>query len=227
MAGSLVHMNPLSPNPRTTIRRIPERGSYDRALVYAILDEGLLASVGFALDGQPYVLPMAYARWQDEIVLHGAAASRLLKQGAARVPLCVTVTLLDGLVLARSAFHHSMNYRSAVILGVARELTDPTEKRAALAALVEHVLAGRSASARPANDKELAATRVLALPIEEASAKVRTGGPLDDEEDLAVMAWAGHLPLALGAGPPIPDARAPVLAGPPENLVQYRRPGRP
>jgi uncharacterized protein len=199
-------METLPPTARTTIRRIPGRGSYDRALLYAILDEGLVASVGFCVEGQPYVIPMAYARRGDELVLHGASASRLLKTGAAQLPLCVTVTLLDGLVLARSAFHHSMNYRSAVVLGQAREIAGPEEKRAALNALVEHVLRGRSEQARPPNDKELAATRVLALPIQEASAKSRSGGPLDDPEDLDRACWAGHIPLRLTAGDPVSDA---------------------
>jgi nitroimidazol reductase NimA-like FMN-containing flavoprotein (pyridoxamine 5'-phosphate oxidase superfamily) len=223
MPRRILAMDPLKPTPRTTIHRLPARGSYDRALVHRILDEGLYASVGFVVDGQPFVIPVVYGRLGDQIVLHGAAASRMLKHGGAGHPLCVTVTLVDGLVLARSAFHHSINYRSVVVLGVARELTDHAEKNAALTAIVNHMLAGRWDEARPPTEKELNATRVLCLPIDEASAKVRTGGPIDDEEDLVVPCWAGHLPIQLTAGAPVPDARAPVLAPVPPALLDYRR----
>ncbi len=153
------------------------------------------------------MIPMAYGRRGDELILHGAQASRLLRAGAAGTPLCVTVTLVDGLVLARSAFHHSLNYRSVVVFGVARELTDAGEKAAALAAVVEHLLPGRFAAVRPPNAKELAATRVLVLPIETASAKRRTGGPLDDAEDEGWPCWAGEIPLALTAQPPRPTTQ--------------------
>jgi nitroimidazol reductase NimA-like FMN-containing flavoprotein (pyridoxamine 5'-phosphate oxidase superfamily) len=215
-------LDSFSPTPRTTLRRIPARGSYDRALVHGILDEGLVASVGFCVEGQPYVLPMAYCRRGDQLVLHGASASRLLKIGARGLPLCVTVTLLDGLVLARSAFHQSMNYRSVVVLGNACEIDAAEEKRAALDALLEHLLPGRSTEVRPPSDKELAATRVLQLPIEEVSAKSRTGGPLDDEEDLQWPAWAGLVPLRLTAGTPVPDPKG--ACGPlPAGLAPYRR----
>jgi nitroimidazol reductase NimA-like FMN-containing flavoprotein (pyridoxamine 5'-phosphate oxidase superfamily) len=215
-------MDPLLPTARTTLHRKPDRGSHDRALVYAILDEGLYAAVGFVDDGQPFVMPMAYARVGDRLVLHGARASRALARAADGMPVCVTVTLLDGLVLARSAMHHSLNYRSVLVLGRARELADADDKRAAMAALVEHVVPGRTAEVRPPSDKELAATRVLALPIEEASAKCRGGGPLDDAGDLAVPCWAGQLPLGLcPTGAPIPDGD--VLRPVPAALAGYRR----
>jgi uncharacterized protein len=214
-------MDDVVRSQRSTVRRIPARARYDRATIDAILDEGLIASVGFVHQQQPFVMPMAYARRGGEILLHGARASRALGAGAAGVPLCVTVTLLDGLVLARSAFHHSLNYRSVVILGTAREIREVDEKRAALVAVVEHVLAGRAAEVRPPDDNELAATRVLALPIAEASAKVRQGGPIDDERDLTQRCWAGHLPLALQpAGPPVPDG---AQGPPPPALVHFRR----
>jgi nitroimidazol reductase NimA-like FMN-containing flavoprotein (pyridoxamine 5'-phosphate oxidase superfamily) len=206
---------------RTRVLRVPARARYDRATVDAILDEGLVAAVGFCQGDQPFVIPMAYARRGDQLLLHGARASRTLGQGADGVPLCVTVTLLDGIVLARSAFHHSLNYRSVVILGAAREITAVPEKQAALQAIVDHYLAGRSGEVRPPDDKELAATCVLALPIREASAKVRTGGPLDDERDLHQACWAGHLPLALiPSGPPIADG---AQGPPPPALREYRR----
>ena len=213
----------INPTARTQIRRLPARGSYDRALIHAILDEGLVCHVGFELEGQPYVIPMVYARHDDRLILHGAPASRMLKAGAAGTAMCATVTLIDGLVFARSAFHHSMNYRSVVVLGVAREVTDPSEKRAALDALVEHLARGRSRETRPPSDKELASTRVLALPITEASAKARTGGPVDDDEDLALPYWAGHVPLRLVAGEPVDDPRAPVRAPVPAWAPSYQR----
>jgi uncharacterized protein len=215
-------MDTLTPTPRTTLHRVPARGSYDRALVYGILDEGLWAAVGFVADGQPFVIPMAYARLGDELLLHGARASRLLGQ-AASAPICVTVTLLDGLVLARSAFSHSLNYRSVVVLGQARAVTTPEEKRAAMNALCDHVLRGRAQEARPPNEKELNATALLALPITEASAKVRQGGPRDEEEDLAWPCWAGHLPLRLAAGAPVPDPVAPPALPLPPALARYER----
>jgi nitroimidazol reductase NimA-like FMN-containing flavoprotein (pyridoxamine 5'-phosphate oxidase superfamily) len=220
------HMEPSNTfpaTPKTTIRRIPARGSYDRQLAYSILDEALICSVGFVLGGEPYVIPMAFARWDDRIVLHGAPASRLLGTLAAGVRICATVTLLDGLVLARSAFHHSMNYRSVVVLGTAVEIRDPDEKRVALAKLVDHVLPGRSQSARAPDEKELVSTRVLVMPIEEASVKVRAGGPLDDEKDASIPCWSGHVPLALTTLPPVPDLKYPPAAPLPSELLGYRR----
>lgn len=186
------------------MRRLSQRGSYDRALVHAILDEALVCHVGFVHEGQPYVIPMAFARIGERLVMHGAVANRTLGVLATGAPVCVTVTLLDGLVLARSAFHHSMNYRCVVALGTARELTDEAEKREAFDALVERVRPGRSREARPANAEELRTTRVLALDLEEVSAKVRSGPPRDDPEDLDLPCWAGVVPLALTAGEPVP-----------------------
>ncbi|HVW32229.1 MAG TPA: pyridoxamine 5'-phosphate oxidase family protein [Acidimicrobiia bacterium] len=192
------------PTSRTEIRRHPERGDHRDATVAAILDEGLVAHVGIAVDGQPYVIPMIYARRGATLYLHGSPASRLLRAMKKTVPVCVTVTLLDGLVLAKSAFHHSMNYRSVVVLGEAQEVTDPAEKRAAFAALVDHAVPGRSAEARPPNPKETAGTIVLALPLGEASAKIRTGPPIDDEADRPLPVWAGVIPLRLERGTPVP-----------------------
>ncbi len=207
--------------PLHRIRRLPQRGSYDRDVVDAILDEGLVCSVGIVAAGQPIVIPMAYVRRGDEIILHGAQASRLLAAGAGGAPICVSVTLLDGVVLARSAFHHSMNYRSAVLFGTARELIEPAEKTAALAALIEHVLPGRWAAVRSPSPKELAATRVLAMSIDAASAKRRAGGPLDDAEDLDRPGWAGEIPLALSAGTPRPTTQGRPPGPPPAEIAGY------
>jgi nitroimidazol reductase NimA-like FMN-containing flavoprotein (pyridoxamine 5'-phosphate oxidase superfamily) len=219
-------MPSLSPTARTTFHRYPGRGSYDRALIDAILDEALVCHVGFCDEGQPYVLPMNFARVGDAIYLHGSAVSRLLVELRRGAPVCATVTLLDGLVLARAAFRHSMNYRSVVMLGVAREVTAADEKRAALAAIVEHVLPGRSAAVRGPSEAELASTLVLALPIAEASAKVRAGPPLDAEDDLGIPCWAGEIPLRLTAGPPRPDPTLPPGVEVPETVSGYDRPPR-
>jgi hypothetical protein len=214
------------PTPRTTVRRLPDRARYDRDTVHAILDEGLVCHVGFVADGQPFVVPATYARWEDRLVIHGSAASRMVKALAGGAPACVSVTLLDGLVLARSGFHHSMNYRSVVVVGTATEITDPAEKLRALDAIVEHVAPGRVASVRPPSANELRATRVVTLPLDEASAKVRTGPPKDDEADYALTVWAGEIPLGLQPGPPIADPRlAPGIAVPPE-VARWRRPRR-
>jgi hypothetical protein len=210
--------------PRSTVRRLPDRARYDRATVNAILDEGLVCHVGFEDEGQPYVIPSVYARQGDRLVIHGSAASRMVKVLAAGAPACVTVTLLDGLVLARSAFHHSMNYRSVVVLGRAREIVDPDEKRRALEAVVEHVAPGRAGSVRAPNGKELRATRVVAIPLDEASAKVRTGPPKDDEEDYELPVWAGELPLRLQPLALVPDPRlGPAIPTPP-HVTGWRRP---
>lgn len=192
------------PTPRTTVHRLPRRATYDRAAIDAILDEAFVAHVGIVDGGQPFVIPMAYVRVGDAVYLHGAIASRLLKNAASAPTLCCTVTLLDGLVLAKSAFHHSMNYRSVVVLGQGRAVVGP-EKDQALAALVDKLEAGRSAHARAPNDKELAATAVVALGLSEASAKVREGGPLDDPDDLALPVPAGVVPLALVRGAFVPS----------------------
>ena len=205
---------------RTRVRRLPERAAYDRATVHAILDEGFLCHVGFVVDDQPYVIPTGYARAGDTLYLHGSTGSRLgLRPGMA---VCVTVPLLDGLVLARSAFHPSMNYRSVMAIGRTRPVTDPGEKEAALRALVEHIVPGRSDEVRGPDRGELAATAVLALPLAEVSAKVRTGPPKDDDPDYDLPTWAGVLPLALTPGRPVPD---PVLPTP-GHVGSWSRPTR-
>lgn len=213
----------LTPTERTTLHRRPARGSYDVATVHTILDEALICHVGFAAEGQPYVLPTTHARIGDQLYIHGAVGGRFLKTVKGGIPVCVTVTLIDALVLARSAFHHSMNYRSVVVLGTATEVTDPVVKRRAFDALIEHVVRGRSAQVRGANEQELKATTVLSLPIVEASAKIRTGPPIDDEDDYAVPCWAGLVPVSLEARSPIADPKlSPGIALPPQ-VAAYRR----
>jgi len=191
---------------RTRLKRLPKRGVFDRAAVYDILDEGFVCHVGFVVDGQPFVIPTGYARVGDEIYLHGSAASRMVRSLTTGLDVCVTVTLVDGLVLARSAFHHSMNYRSVMILGQARLVTDCEEKTEALRAFTSHIVPDRWDTLRPVTSQELLGTSVLALPIEEASAKVRSGPPVDDEEDLQWPVWAGVVPLSLQSSSPEPDA---------------------
>ena len=193
---------------RTTLKRLPERGSHEREVIDAILDEGLICHLGVVDgEGRPFVVPTIHAREGDTLYLHGSPASRALRTARdGGIDVCVTVTLLDGLVLARSAFHHSMNYRSAVVYGRATKVEDPVEKSRALTRLVEHVLAGRAAGSREPNEHELRSTLVLSLPIEEASAKVRAGGPVDDDEDMDLAVWAGHVPLSVVAGAPVADA---------------------
>src|SRR5215212_5468296 len=191
--------------PRTTVRRLAARGVYDRGAIYAILDAALICHVGFVVEGQPVVIPTIHTRVDDTLYFHGSAASRMLRSLRNGVEACVTVTLLDGLVLARSAFHHSMNYRSVVVMGQGREVTDVDEKRRALDALVEHVVPGRAAMVRPPTESELRQTLVIAIPLAEASAKVRTGPPLDDAPDYALDVWAGVVPLALVKGEPVRD----------------------
>ena len=193
------------PTDRTSLRRLPERARYDTETVDAILDEGFICHVAFVVHGQPYALPTGYARIGETLYLHGSTGSRLGLRPA--MDVCVTVTLLDGIVLARSAFHHSFQYRSVMVLGRTQLVTDVSEKEAALDALVEHFMPGRTADARAGSRRELAATAVLAVPLEEVSAKVRTGDPKDDEEDYALPVWAGILPLALTPGDPVPDSR--------------------
>jgi len=216
----------VRPTPRSTVRRLPDRARYDRATVDAILDEGLVCHVGFVDEGQPFVIPSVYALQGDHLVIHGSAASRMVRVLAAGTPACVTVTLLDGLVLARSEFHHSMNYRSVVVLGRAREIVDPDEKRRALEAIVEHVTPGRAGSVRPPNEKELRATRVVAISLDEASAKVRSGPPKDDEDDYALPVWAGELPLRLEPLAPVPDSHPGPAVPPPPHVTGWRRPRR-
>jgi hypothetical protein len=206
---------------RTTLKRLPKRGTYDRDTLYAILDEALICHVGFVVNDAPVVIPTIHWRHEDTLYFHGSAASRMLRSLREGVEACVTVTLLDGLVLARSAFHHSMNYRSAVVFGTAREVTDREEKLRALDALVEHVVRGRSAEVRGPNESELRQTMLLALPIEEASAKIRTGPPIDDEEDYGLPVWAGVLPARLEFGSAIPDERSAATI--PDYVTRYAR----
>ena len=191
---------------RTKVRRLANRGNYDRETVHSILDEALVCHVGFVVDGAPVVIPTIHWREGDELYFHGSAASRMLRALKSGVEACVTVTLIDGLVLARSAFHHSMNYRSVVIFGEAR-VVEGDEKLRALDSLIEHITPDRARDVRPPNEIELKQTLVLALPLDEASAKIRTGGPVDDEEDYALPVWAGVVPLKLTAGEPIPDEK--------------------
>lgn len=202
-------MSTYAQTRRTRLHRIPARGTYDRDAVHAILDEALVCHLGFVADGQPFVLPTTFVRDGEDLFVHGSAASRMLRSLRDGVPACLTVMLLDGLVLAQSAFHHSMNYRSVVVLGLAREVVDEGEKLRALNRLVDKVSPGRSAQVRPPSDKELKATSVLALPLNEVSAKVRIGAPLDDAEDMALPVWAGVVPVRLQAGEPRPDEDAP------------------
>lgn len=196
-----------APSQRTRVRRAPARADYERATIDAILDEALIAHVGFAVDGQPYVIPTLVARVDDTVYLHGSAASRLIRTLSAGTPACLTVTLIDGIVLARSAFHHSMNYRSVVVLGEARLVCDPDEMLAALEAFTEAVVPGRWEEVRAPNPKELKGTSVLAMTLDEASAKARTGAPVDDEEDYALDVWAGVIPVKLAAEAPVDDPR--------------------
>jgi hypothetical protein len=205
---------------RTKVRRLGNRGNYDRETVHAILDEALVCHVGFVAEGAPVVIPTIHWREDDTLYVHGSAASRMLRSLKDGVDTCVTVTLVDGLVLARSAFHHSMNYRSVVVFGKARAV-DGDEKLRALDSLVEHVVRGRSQEIRPPNERELRQTLVLALPPDEASAKIRTGGPVDDEEDYALPVWAGVVPLKLTPGEAIADVG--VVADAPEYVKRYAR----
>ena len=209
------------PTSRTRVIREPDRGVYDRETVYRILDEGFLCHVGFSIDGQPFVIPTSYGRHGSNLHIHGSAASRMLRQMKQDVPVCVTVTLLDGLVLARSVFNHSMNYRSVVILGNATLVDDPDEKLTALRVLAEHIIPGRWDDARQPNERELKATSVLRVPIEEFSAKVRTGLPIDDEEDYSFPTWAGVIPLETIVGTPINDPRLDSGRAIPDYVQNY------
>lgn len=213
----------FSPTERTTLKRLPKRGVYDRDVVYGILDEALICHVGFTMNDRPIVIPTGFGRVHDRLYIHGSQASRMLRTVGVGIDVCITVTLLDGLVLARSAFHHSMNYRSVVIFGRASVIEDREEKLAALVAFSEHVIPGRWAEVREPTEQELKATTVLALPLAEVSAKVRTGPPLDDEEDYALPVWAGVIPLRLTAGAPTPDPRLPENIKPPASAINYKR----
>ncbi len=200
-------MDTYTPTERTQVKRLPKRAVYDQAQVHAILDEGFICHLGFVADGQPYVIPTGYARSGEQLYVHGSAASRMLRTLGEGARVCVTVTLVDGLVLARSAFHHSMNYRSVVVLGQARVVTDADEKMEALKHFTNHIVPGRWDEVRHPTAPEMKSTTVLALPLDEVSAKVRTGGPIDDEEDYALPVWAGVLPIRPRYGEPAPDAR--------------------
>ncbi len=210
------------PSPRARIRRLPERGAYERETIHAILDEGLVCHVGIEVDGQPYVLPMNHGRDGNRLLLHGSAASRLMQGLAVGQPACFTVTLVDGLVLARSAFHHSMNFRSVVLLGRARPIADPAGKSAALRAISERLVPGRWDAVRPPSARELAMTSVVEVPLDEASAKIRTGPPKDDAEDLALPVWAGVLPLSVIPGDPVADGVEGAFEVPP-CVREWRR----
>lgn len=216
-----------APSERVRVRRKRERGSYDRAVIDAILDEALIAHLGIVDDeGQPFVIPTLHARKGDVVYCHGSSASRTLRALASGAPACLTVSLIDGLVLARAAMHHSANYRSAMVIGGATLVEDPREKRVALEAVVEHIVPGRLADVRAPTENELKATSVLALAIDETSAKARGGGPMDDEEDYALPTWAGVIPLITSAGAPEPDGRLPAGIAPPPYVTAYRRPAR-
>jgi len=213
----------IPPTERTRVVREAERGVYDRQSVHKILDEAFVCHVGFSVDGQPFVIPTLFARVGDAIYFHGSAASRMLRNVSDGIPVCVTVTLTDGFVLARSVFNHSMNYRSVVALGKAMLVETPAEKREALHAFTEKIIRGRWNDARQPNDKELKATSVLRLPLTEVSAKVRTGPPLDDDPDYALPVWAGVIPLQLVPGEPIRDERCDASIPVPPYAAQYQR----
>ncbi|MDH4036915.1 MAG: pyridoxamine 5'-phosphate oxidase family protein [Candidatus Krumholzibacteria bacterium] len=216
-------MNQNKPGDRTRVRRIPKRGRYDRPTIDAILDEALVCHAGFVVEGQPFVIPTLHARDGDRVLIHGSAASRMLTTLETGVDVCLSVTLADGLVVARSAFHSSMNYRSVMLFGRARVVEEPAAKMEALRALVEHLIPGRWDDCRLPNDTEMKATLILELPIDEASAKVRTGGPIDDDEDYATRYWAGVLPFENRTGAPIPDEKLTPGIGLPAYLRNYTR----
>ena len=213
----------FTPTERSRLRRLPKRGSRERELIYSILDEALVAHAGFVVNDRPFVIPMAYGRESDRLYLHGSPVSRLLKTLEQGVDVCLTVTLLDALVVARSLFHHSMNYRSVVLFGKAQLVENDSEKMTALQAFTDHMIPDRWQQARLPNDRELKATTVLSFPIEEGSAKVRTGPPSDDAEDYALPIWAGELPLKVIAGTPIADPKLEKAIALPENIANYHR----
>ncbi len=214
---------PTPPSERTRVRRAPDRGAYDRTTIDAILDEGIVCHLGVVVDGSPRVIPTGYARDGDRLLLHGSRTSASMRALAAGAEACVTVTLVDGLVLARSTFHHSMNYRSVVVLGAAVEVSEPSAKEEALRTLTEHLVPGRSGDARGPSPRELELTTVVALPLDEASAKVRTGGPIDDAHDHGMAVWAGVIPLELRPSAPVDDATVPPGAPAPPYVTGYRR----
>jgi uncharacterized protein len=211
----------MKPTDRSQLRRLPKRGSHELKTIHEILDAGFLAHVGFNVSGQPFVIPTLFGRAGETLYLHGSAASRMLRELSTGVPACVTVTLVDGLVLARSAFHHSMNYRSVVAFGTARKIEDPIQKTEALRVVSDHLIAGRWEDVRAPYEQELKATSVLEFAMEEASAKIRSGPPVDDEEDYALPMWAGVLPLTIRSGQPVPDPRLPAGTAIPEYVNSY------
>lgn len=217
-------MEEITKTARTTLKRLPQRGAFDRESINQILDEGFICHVGFAVDDQQFVIPTGYARAGDRLFIHGSQASRMLRTLGQGIDVCLTVTLIDGLVLARSAFHHSMNYRSVVVFGRAAIVYEREEKLAALLALSEHMIPGRWGDVRGPSERELQQTTVLSLPLTEASAKVRTGPPLDDEEDYEMDVWAGVIPLRMVAEAPTPDPRLPAGIEPPRYALDYSRP---
>lgn len=217
-------MKTIPQTKRTTLKRLPKRGVFDHDSIYGILDEGFICHVGFVAEGQPFVIPTGYARVEDNIYIHGSQASRMLRNLEKGIDVCLTVTLVDGLVLARSAFHHSMNYRSVVVFGQATLVSDAEEKLEALRALSDHMIPGRWEDVRQPTDAELKMTSVLRLPLTEASAKVRVGPPLDDDEDYSLNVWAGVVPLRLVAGAPIADDRLASDIPVPTYATEYARP---
>lgn len=216
-------MEPFKETSKTRLKRLPQRGSFDRKVVYDILDEAFICHVGFVAEGAPIVIPTAYGRVENTLYIHGSAASRMQRALAQEIPVCVTVTLLDALVLARSAFHHSVNYRSVVVFGAARVVEDPAEKMRALEAFTEHVIRGRWVEVREPNEQELKATTVLAIALEEVSAKVRTGPPKDDEEDMHIPVWTGEVPVRMTTGTPVPDPTMTQNFDIPAYVLQYDR----
>jgi uncharacterized protein len=224
VSSSTIRRRTKAPSERVRVRRVHDKAAYDRDAVKAILDEALVAHVGFAHEGQPFVIPTLHARLGDEVYVHGSSASRTLRTIGGSVPICITVTLLDGIVFARSMFEMSVNYRAVVMLGEARAVTDPDEKLEALHAFSEQVLPGRWEQARNPTRQELKATAVLALPLDEASAKISTGGPEDGEsEDAALDVWAGHVPVRLVAGEPVPCPHLRPGIPLPDDIARYQR----
>lgn len=213
----------FAPTERTKVKRIPKRGSFDRETIYSILDEGFVCHVGFTANNQTFVIPTGYARRGNTLLIHGSAASRMMRNLAGGIDVCVTVTLIDGLVLARSAFHHSVNYRSVVIFGKAKLVEDENEKLEALYAFTEHIVPNRWNEIREPNELELKATTVLSLPLEEASAKIRTGDPVDDNEDMDLEVWAGVIPLKVQAEKPQGDSKLKNGIAAPEYISNYKR----
>ena len=213
----------ITQTERTKLKRISKRGNFERETIYQILDEAFICHVGFTVDEKPFVIPTSYARIEDNLMIHGSVASRMLRNLKAEIEVCITVTIIDGLVLARSAFHHSMNYRSVVIFGKAKLIADEQEKFTALKAFTEHIIPNRWAEIRPPSPNELKGTMVLSIALNEASAKIRVGNPVDDEEDYELNVWAGVIPLNLAVGKPIADDRLKEGIDVPDHVLDYKR----